>query len=87
MPTKWHCWFWDRGRAVHVIARKVRQNALICCLWWLEVKDCNENWREGGHGHCRQDGVGGFGIAGAARVIAPAHTYLQFMGTRSEGLQ
>ena len=87
MPTKWHCWFGDRGHAAHVIARKVHQNALICCLWWLEVKDCNENWREGGHGHCRQDGVGGFGIAGAARVIAPAHTYLQFMGTRSEGLQ
>ena len=82
MPTKWHCWFLDRGRAAHVIARKVRQNALICCLWWLEVKDCNENWREGG-----QNGVGGFGIAGAARLIAPAQTYLQFMVTRSDGLQ
>ena len=34
-----------------------------------------------GIGHCRQNGVFGFGIA--AQVIAPEHTYLQFMVTRS----
>ena len=49
---KWRCWFWDRARAARVIARKARQNALIRSLWWLEVKDCNENRHEGGHGHC-----------------------------------
>ena len=35
------------------IAREARQNALIRSLWWLEVKDCNENRHEGGHGRCR----------------------------------
>ena len=72
-------------RAARVIAREARQNALICSLWWLEVKDCNENRHEGGHWRCRQNGVVGFGIA--AQVIAPEHTYLQFMVTRSEGFQ
>ena len=43
---------WDRARAARVIARIARQNALIRSLWWLEVKDCNENRHEGGHGHC-----------------------------------
>ena len=42
MPTKWHCWFWDRTCAACVIAREPRQNALICSLWWLEVIDCNK---------------------------------------------
>ena len=51
--TKWRCWFWDRARAPHVIVREARQNALIRSLWWLEVKDCNKNCHEGGHGRCR----------------------------------
>ena len=67
MPTKWRCWFLDRARAARVIAREARQNALIRSLRWLEVKDCNENRHEGGHGRCRRNGVVGFGIA---RVIA-----------------
>ena len=53
---------------VRVIARKARQNALIRSLWWLEVKDCNENRYEGGHGRCRQNGVVGLGIARTHRV-------------------
>ena len=65
MPTKWRCWFWDRAR---VIAREARQTALLHSLWWLEVKDCNENRHEGGHGRCRQNGVVGFGIVRAQRM-------------------
>ena len=34
------------------IAREARQKAVIRSLWWLEVKDCNENQYEGGHGRC-----------------------------------
>ena len=52
----------------NVIAREAPQNALICSLWWQEVKDCNENRHEGGHGRCRQNGVVGFGIARAQRA-------------------
>ena len=74
--------FWDRARAARVIAREARQKALTCSLWWLEVMDCSENWHEGGHGHCRRNGVVGFGIA-----RAPERTYLQFMVARSDGLQ
>ena len=54
----------DRARAARVIAREARQNALICSLWWLEVIDCNKR-HAGRHGHCRQNGVVGFGIAPA----------------------
>ena len=61
--TECRCLFWDRARAARVFAREARQNALIRSLWWLEVKDCNENRHEGGHGHCRRNGVVGFGIA------------------------
>ena len=43
------CWFWDRARAAQVFAGKARQDAQICSLWRLEVKDCNENRYEGGH--------------------------------------
>ena len=35
------------------IAREARQKAVIRSLWWLEVRDCNENCHEGGHGRCR----------------------------------
>ena len=66
--TKWRCWFWDTARAARVIAREARQNALICSLWWLEVKDCNENRHEGGHGRCRQNGIVSLGIALAQRA-------------------
>ena len=69
LPTLWHCWFWDRGHAAHVIARKVHQNTLICCLWWLEVKDFNENQHEGGHGGCQENDFVKFWIAHAERVI------------------
>ena len=40
------------ARAAHVIAREARQKAVIRSLWRLEVKDCNENRHEGGHGRC-----------------------------------
>ena len=43
---------WDRAQAARVIAREERQKAVIRSLWWLEVKDCNENRHEGGHGRC-----------------------------------
>ena len=66
MPTKLRIWFLDRAR---VIAREARHNALICSFWWLEVKDCSENWHEGGNGHCQQNGVG-FGIAREAHQNA-----------------
>ena len=56
------------ARAVCVNVREVRQNALIRSLWWQKVKDCNENWHEGGHGHCKQNGIVGFGIAGTQRM-------------------
>ena len=36
-----------------LLASKARQKAVIPSLWWLEVKDCNENRHEGGHGRCR----------------------------------
>ena len=63
MPTKLRIWFLDRARVARVIAREARHNALICSFWWLEVKDCSENWHEGGHGHCQQNCVVGLGIA------------------------
>ena len=34
------------------IVREARHKAVIRSLWWLEVKDCNENRHEGGHGRC-----------------------------------
>ena len=74
----------SRMRSLRV-AREARLNALICSLWWLEVMDCSENRHEGGYGHCRQNGVVGFGIARARS--APECTYLQFMVPRSDGLQ
>ena len=43
----------SQTRAVRVIAREARQKAVIRSLWWLEVKDCNENRHEGGHGRCQ----------------------------------
>ena len=46
------------ARAAHV-----RQNARIRRLFWLEVKDCNENRHEGVFGCCRQNGIVGLGIA------------------------
>ena len=51
------------ARAAHVIAHEARQNALICRLFLLEVKDCNENRHEGVFGCCRQNGIVGLGIA------------------------
>ena len=51
------------ARAAHVIAHEARQNALIRRLFWLEVKDCNENRHEGVYEYCRQNGIVGFGIA------------------------
>ena len=41
------------ARAAHVIAHEACQNTLICRLFWLEVKDCNENRHEGVFGCCR----------------------------------
>ena len=86
MPTKWRCRFWDLARAACVIAREARQNALIRSLWWLEVKDCNENWHEGGHGHCQQNGVVGFGNARKQRIFRQATRQQQFMGKRKQVL-
>ena len=90
MLTKWRCWFWDPVRAPHVIVHKARQNALIRSLWWLEVKDCNENWHEGGYGRSLSNGIVGFGITRAKYVILrkarQKNTYLQFIMAGSEGL-
>ena len=51
------------ARAAHVIAHEARKNALIRRLFWLEVKDCNENRHEGVYGRYQQNGIVGFGIA------------------------
>ena len=51
------------ARAAHVIAHEAPKNALIRRLFWLEVKDCNENRHEGVFGCCRQNGIVGLGIA------------------------
>ena len=42
---KWHGWFWDH-------ACRVTYLNIICSLSWLEVRDCNGNWYEGGQGCC-----------------------------------
>ena len=68
MPTKWCFWSWDRPHAARAIVREARQNALIFSLRWLEVKDCNENRYEGGHGRCRQNGIFGLGITRMQRA-------------------
>ena len=57
------------ARAAHVIAHEARQNALIRRLFWLEVKDCNENRHEGGYGRTLSIGIVGFGITCTECVI------------------
>ena len=64
-PTAGGSWFWDRARATRAIVREARQNALIRSLWWLELKDCNENRHERWLGHGRRLEGLGFGIARA----------------------
>ena len=75
--------------AEYVILRNAHQNTLICSLSWLEVRDCNGNWYEGGHGRCRQNGIVGFWVVRGhnCALSAPKHTYSQFMVARSEGFQ
>ena len=43
----------------------------------LEGKDCDENAHEGGHGHCRQNGIVGFWVVRRhnCRLSAPKHSY------------
>ena len=48
--------------AAHVIAHEARQNALIRRLFLLEVKDCNENWHEGGYGRSLRNSIVGFEV-------------------------
>ena len=47
----------------------MRQNTLIRSLWWLELKDCNENRHEGGYGRSLRNGIVGFGITRPGCVI------------------
>ena len=37
--------------------------------WWLEAKERDENWHEGGCGHRRQNDIFRFGIARAQRAL------------------
>ena len=60
----------NKRRTAHVIAREARQNALICSLWWLEVKDCNENRHEGEKGDADEMALLVCRTARAAHVIA-----------------
>ena len=69
--------------------RNLAQSATKCTylqFMVLEGKDCNENAHEGGHGHCRQNGIVGFWVVRGHNytLSAPKHTYSQFMVARSQ---
>ena len=75
LPTKWRYWFWDCARTARIFLHEARQNALIGSSWWLEVKDGNENWYEGGHGQSNLVSHSTLNYG----PIAPKRSYLQFM--------
>ena len=78
--------------AAHVIAHEARQNALIRRLFWLEVKDCNENRHEGVlyMGVADRMALLVLGLRVRSNVIAreacqkPECTYSHYMVARSE---
>ena len=78
------------ARAAHVIAHEACQNALIHRLFWLEVKDCNENRHEGVYGVADRMALLVLGLRVRSNVIArkerkkPECTYSHYMVARSE---
>ena len=57
------------ARAACAIAHGVRTASFASTVTWLGVQEGDENWHEGGDGHCRRNDIFGFGIARAQRGL------------------
>ena len=54
------------------VARKARTASFASTVTLIEATEGDENWHEGGDGHCRRNDIFGFGTSCAQRALLRA---------------